>query len=206
MPREDARLLSDIRYIREIMQLSSEHTILPDRAAIVGGVLVLASTFLTWSLTHTADARNVVFLPPLQKLLVACVWTVTALSSVVLYWVLAVKESRRLGVSMESRPTRLARQAIGPSILAAAVLTLRLILDRHYGFIPSIWMLCYGIGLYNAGLFSSEEPRLLGLLFMVTGIVSMLCLPDMDLWMSALSFGGYHIAFGLYVLRKKRPA
>lgn len=206
MQHEETRLLSDIRYIREVMELSSEHKILPDWAAIIGGTMVLASTALTWRLTHSGDVREVLFLPPMQKVAVAALWTGTAAISIFLYWLLALKESRRLGVSLESRPTRLARQAIGPSILAAAVLTLRLLIDRHYGFIPSIWMLSYGIGLYNAGLFSTEEPRLLGLVFIVTGVVSMLALPDMDLWMSALSFGGYHIAFGVYVLFRKRPA
>ena len=93
---------------------------------------------------------------------------------------------------------------MGPCILAATVLTLRLIGDRHYGFIPGIWILLYGIGLYNAGLFSTEEPRLLGLLFIVTGIVAILVLPGLDLWLAALSFGGYHIAFGTYVLYRKQ--
>lgn len=204
MEQERAHLLSDIRYIREIMELSSEHRLLPGWAAILGGCLVLVSTALTWTLTHSGDVREVLFLPPSQKLCVASLWTGTAAVSVFLYWILALKESRRIGVSLQGRPTQLARQAMGLPILAACVLTLRLIGDRHYGFIPGLWILSYGIGLYNAGLFSTEEPRLLGLLFVLTGIVAILVLPGMDLWLSALAFGGYHIGFGTYVLYRKR--
>lgn len=204
MQREEARLLSDLKYIREVMELSATHKLLPDWAAIVGGFLVLAATALTWNLTRSADVVQVLFLPPLQKLFVASLWTGTAAASVLLYWVLALRESRRLGVSLQARPTRMARQAMGPAILTAGVITLRLILDRHYGFIPSLWMLGYGVALYNASLFSSEEPRLLGLLFIVTGIAAMFVFPDVDLWIAALSFGGYHIAFGAYVLHGKR--
>ena len=204
MQHEQAHLLSDIKFIRDTMELSGKHKLLPDWAAILGGCLVLVSTGLTWRLTHSADVKEVLFLPPLQKLQVAVLWTGTAAASLFLYWFLAVNEAKRLGVSLEARPTKLARQAMGPSILAATVLTLRLINDRHYGFIPGIWILLYGVGLYNAGLFSTEEPRLLGLLFAVTGIVAVLVLPGMDLWLAALSFGGYHIAFGAYVLHSKR--
>ena len=204
MESERTNLLSDIRYIRGIMELSSAHRLLPDWAAIVGGALVLVSTALTWRLTGSADAKEVLFLPPMQKLLAAGLWLGTAAVSVFLYWYLASKEATRLGVSLEARPTQLARQAMGPAILAAGVLTLRLVSDRHYGFIPGAWILLYGIGLYNAGLFSTEEPRLLGLLFIVTGIVAILVLPGIDLWLAALSFGGYHIAFGTYALYKKR--
>lgn len=201
---ERASLLSDIRYMREIMELSTEHRLLPDWAAITGGILVLVSTAVTWSFTRSGDVKEVLFLPPAEKAVVSALWVGTALASVLLYWWLATREARRLGVSLQSRPTQLARQAMGPAILAATVLTLRLVGDRHYGFIPGAWILLYGIGLYNAGLFSTEEPRLLGLLFMVTGIVSILVLPEIDLWLTALSFGGYHIAFGLYALRAKR--
>lgn len=204
MERERTHLLSDIQYIKGIMELSASHKLLPDWAAIIGGGLVLISTGLTWQLTRSGDVREVLFLPPMQKLYVAGLWVGAAAASVLLYWILALKESRRLGVSLQARPTQLARQAMGPSILAATVLTLRLIGDRHYGFIPGIWILLYGIGLYNAGLFSTEEPRLLGLLFIVTGIVAILVLPGMDLWLAALSFGCYHIAFGTYALYSKQ--
>lgn len=204
MQTEQSKLLSDIRYIRQMMEMSSEHKLLPDRAAVGGGALVLASSAVTWSLTGSGDVQQVLYLPPLQKLLVTAVWAATGTVSVFLYWFLAAEQSRRLGVSLDARPTRLARQAMGPAVLAAAVLTLRLVFDRHYDLVPAVWMLTYGIGLYNAGLFSSEEPRLLGLLFLVTGIVALLALPGWGLWMTALSFGGYHIAFGAYVLSRGR--
>ena len=204
METEQAHLLSDIRYIREMMELSTEHKLLPDRAAVGGGLLVLGAAAGTYALTGSWDVQDVLYLPPLKKLLVTALWSGTGSVSVLLYWLLAGRDSRRLGVSLDARPTRLARQAMGPAILAAAVLTLRLILDRQYDLVPSVWMVCYGIALYNAGLFSTEPPRLLGLAFLVTGIVTMLAVPEFGLAMSALSFGLYHIVFGVYVLSRGR--
>lgn len=200
MQTEEARLLSDIRYIRQVMEMSSEHKLLPDWAAIGGGTFVLGAVAATWSLTGSGDVQQVLYLPPLQKLAVTAVWAAAGALSLVLYWGLAAKESKRLGVSLQARPTRLARQAMGPAVLVAAVLTLRLVIDRQYDLVPAVWMLAYGVALYNAGLFSSEEPRLLGLAFLVSGIVALLALPGHGLWLAALTFGGYHIAFGAYVL------
>lgn len=205
MPTEQTRLLSDIRYIREVMEMSSEHRLLPDWAAVGGGLLVLAAAAATWAMTGSADVQQVLYLPPLKKILVTAVWTATGTASVVLYWFMAARDSRRLGVSLQARPTRLARQAMGPAVLVAAVLTLRLIIDRQYDLVPAVWMLSYGVGLYNAGLFCSEEPRLLGLLFLVTGIVALLAFPGCGLWLTAASFGGYHIAFGALVMSRGRP-
>ena len=204
MHTEETRLLSDIRYIRAVMEMSSEHKLLPDWAACGGGALVLVSAALTWAMTGTGDVQQVLYLPPLKKLLVTAVWTATGTASVIFYWFMAARQSRRLGVSLQARPTRLARQAMGPAVLVAAVLTLRLVIDRQYDLVPAVWMLAYGVGLYNAGLFCSEEPRLLGLLFLVTGIVALLAFPGAGLWMTALSFGGYHIVFGALLLSRGR--
>jgi hypothetical protein len=205
METEQAHLLSDIRYIRECMEISSQHKLLPGWAAVVGGGLALAAAAATWSLTGSGDVQQVLYLPPLRKLGVTALWAAAGSASVLLYWVLAAAESRRLGVSLNARPTRLARQAMGPSVLVAAVLTLRLVFDRQYDLVPGVWMLCYGVGVYNAGLFSSEEPRLLGLAVLVTGIVALLALPGFGLWTTGLSFGLYHVAFGAYVLARRRP-
>lgn len=204
MERDQVHLLSDIRYIREVMELSAEHRVLPDWAAILGGALAFGAALFTRRLAGSWDAREVLFLPPDQKLQVTAVWAAVAVLSVAAYWALATRESRRLGVSLKARPTQLARQAMGPSVLAALVLTLSLIGERRYGLIPGVWMLMYGIGLYNAGLFSTEEPRLLGTLFIVTGIATILLLPAHGLALAAAGFGGYHAAFGAYVLWRSR--
>lgn len=204
MEQPRTHLLSDIQYIKDIMERSSQHKLFPDWAAIVGGALTLISTGITWRLTHSGEIGYILFLPPIQKLFMAGLWTGSAAVSVLLYWALALREARRMGVSLKARPTQLARQAMGPAILIAAVLTLRLIGDRHYDLMAGIWMALYGIGLYNASLFSTEEPRLLGLLFILMGVFALLIPPGISLWLIALSFGGFHIAFGTYVLCRKR--
>ena len=61
-----------------------------------------------------------------------------------------------------------------------------------------------GTGVYTAGLFSIRPPRVLGITFLVLGIVALLCFPGYGVVSAALSFGLLHIVFGLYILRKQR--
>lgn len=203
MVLEKEDLKAEIAHIKGIMELASENKLLPDWAAIIGGTMVLVATVWTWSITHSWDVMDALYVKPAVKLTIAVPWLFVAISSLVLYRVFANRDAADLGVSFSSRPTKLAHLAMGPSILACAIITLRLLLDRLVGFIPGIWIMCYGIALYNAGLFSTKGTQNLGLMFIYTGIVSILFLEEYDLALTALSFGIYHIAFGVHVLYSK---
>ena len=72
-----------------------------------------------------------------------------------------------------ARPARFAAFSLSPSVIVAMVLTLKLLLDGHIRYIAPIWMMCYGTGVYAAGLFSLRLPRLLGLAFITTGAVGL---------------------------------
>lgn len=199
--KEDLR--SEIAHIRGIMELASQNKLLPDWSAIVGGCGVLIATAYTWSVTHSWDVRAVLWLPRPEKLPIVTLWVVVAVGTLILYRMIANKQAKELGISFNSRPTRLAHLAMGPSILAGAIITLRLLIDRDVGFIPGVWIMLYGIALYNAGLFSTKGTQWLGMCFFYTGIVAILFLSEYDLALTALSFGGYHILFGVHVLSSK---
>ena len=65
-------------------------------------------------------------------------------------------------------------------------------------------MLLYGTGVYTAGLFSIRAPRVLGLAFLLAGIVALFAFPDYGVISVAASFGLLHVVFGAYVLTKQR--
>ena len=93
--------------------------------------------------------------------------------------------------------------------MIAVVLTVQLFNDAnadavgHYiRYIAPIWMMCYGTGVYAAGLFSVRLPRLLGIGFIAVGAVGILFFAGYGLLLVALSFGLMHIVFGIVVLRR----
>ena len=65
-------------------------------------------------------------------------------------------------------------------------------------------MMLYGTGVYTAGLFSIRAPRILGMAFIAAGVASINFFQQYGVITAALSFGLFHILFGLYVIRKQK--
>jgi hypothetical protein len=87
-------------------------------------------------------------------------------------------------------------------VIVAVVITAKLLIDHRIEYVAPVWMMCYGTGLYAAGLFSVRLPRALGLAFIATGALALLALPEFGILLTGISFGLYHVAFGVAVLRR----
>ncbi len=99
--------------------------------------------------------------------------------------------------------------SLTPSVMVAAVLTLKFLMPAvprpdEVRYIVPVWMMLYGTGVYTAGLFSIRPPRILGLLFVAMGALSLLVFPELGVVSAAVSFGAMHVIFGLYIVRKRR--
>jgi hypothetical protein len=105
-----------------------------------------------------------------------------------------------------ARPARFAALSLSPSLLIAAVYTLKVLTDPEpqVGSVAPMWMMCYGTGVYAAGLFSVRLPRMLGLAFIVTGAAGLLWFSPYGLALAALSFGLLHVLFGIAVAARTR--
>ena len=95
---------------------------------------------------------------------------------------------------------------IGPPFVAGVGLTLILVYrscagwgPNQWGLIPTIWMLCYGLALWQVGLLSPIEVRLLGAGFLAAGLVTALWLQPLPYWSLGVTFGGFHLVYGLAV-------
>ena len=63
-------------------------------------------------------------------------------------------------------------------------------------------MLCYGLAICAVGLFSIRPVSYLGAAFVLAGAVTLLLPVSSHLPMMALSFGGFHILYGVLMGRK----
>jgi len=120
-------------------------------------------------------------------------------------------------MKQEPRPVRayaLRRFAFSlfPPILAGAVLT-EVFYEHHIDILlPGMWLMLYGAGVITGGAFSVRVLPLMGLLFMLLGILAFFTatgkpfpllntLTAPDLFMIA-GFGVLHILFGVIIIRK----
>ena len=93
-----------------------------------------------------------------------------------------------------------------PMFVAAAGLTGILVArelgqpgPEQWGLIPAIWMVLYGLALWQLGEFSPLEVRLLGAAFLGGGLVSAALGQQSPYWSLGVAFGGLHIVYGVVV-------
>ena len=203
--------------IQRIMERATLWTILPGMSAIIGGLLVLGGCLASYLMFSSVN--NPGFLPidfaSLQDLslngqIAFCVmWFLIGIGGLVAEIHFAQVQAKKQGLSPKGRSAKLAFFSLTPGVVVAMVLTVKFLAPselrtQEIQYIAPVWMMLYGTGVYTAGLFSIRAPRMLGKAFIVAGAVSISFLQSYGVITTALSFGLFHIAFGLYVMSKRR--
>ncbi len=79
---------------------------------------------------------------------------------------------------------------------------------NQWGLVPPIWMTFYGVTLWQIGRFSATELRVMGLAFMLAGLITacryQYSIPGLTpgtapYWTLGITFGGFHIVYGIIV-------
>jgi len=215
MHRDEAQIR--MQEIQRIMERATLWTILPGTSAIIGGVMVLAGSLVSYLMFRSVDDPS--FAPidfaslldlSLNGQIAFCVmWFLIGLGGVLAEIHLAQLQAKRQGISPKGRSARLAFFSLTPSVVVAMVLTVKFLAPtelrtQEIQYIAPVWMMLYGTGVYTAGLFSVRAPRILGMVFIAVGVASINFFQQYGVVTAALSFGLLHIAFGLYVIRKRQ--
>jgi len=203
--------------IQRIMERATLWTILPGMAAVIGGAIVVLGcivSFLVFRSVENSAFSPIDFAAMLELSISAqyafcAMWFLIGVGGILVEVHLAQKHAKRQGISPTGRSAKLAFFSLTPSVVVAMVMTVKFLmpaepLAREVQYIVPVWMMLYGTGIYTAGLFSIRAPRILGLAFIAAGILSLLFLQQYGVITAAVSFGLFHIVFGLYVIRKQR--
>lgn len=111
------------------------------------------------------------------------------------------RKAQRAGMPLTSGPGSKFARTFLPAIVAGAALTAVLARTQLSPLLFGVWLLLYGAGVVTAGASSVRIVRMMGALFMLTGIVA-LFLPAWGNGLMALGFGGLHIVFGIVIAKK----
>jgi membrane-associated HD superfamily phosphohydrolase len=195
--------------IQRIMERATLFTLLPGMAAVIGGVLVLAGCAVSYAMFRSLDFAGILHLSFASQAAFCAMWFVIGVIGVLLEVILTTRAAARQQLVPANRPMRVAAFSLTPSVVVAMVLTFKFLIRvepraEEIQYIVPVWMMLYGTGVYTAGLFSIRPPRILGLAFLASGIVALLCFPGYGVVSAALSFGLLHVVFGLYILQKQR--
>jgi len=207
MERDEAQ--ERMREVQRIMERTTLYTLLPGPPAIIGGVLVLIGCAVSYAMIRSPDFAALLRLSLQAQWAFCAMWAAIGAAGVALEVILTARAARKQGISPTARPARFAAFSLTPSIFIAVILTLKLMMDasrlmqhEYIQYVVPVWMMCYGTGVYTAGLFSIRLPRLLGVAFILLGAIGLLYFARYGVVLGALSFGLLHIIFGLYVMRR----
>jgi len=195
--------------IQRIMERATLFTLLPGTPAVVGGLLVLAGCAVSYAMFRSLDFADILRLPIGTQGAFCVMWFAIGVIGVLLEVILTTRAAAKQQLVPRDRPMRIAAFSLTPSVIVAMVLTVKFLIPTNpraeeIQYIVPIWMMLYGTGVYTAGLFSVQAPRILGLTFLALGVVALLGFPQYGVVSAALSFGLLHIVFGTYILLKQR--
>ncbi|OGL41826.1 MAG: hypothetical protein A2161_18655, partial [Candidatus Schekmanbacteria bacterium RBG_13_48_7] len=194
--------LQRIEEIQRIAERTTLYTLLPGLAAIIGGSLVIVGCAMSYIMIESFDFGCLIQLPIKDQIIFLVLWMVIGIAAIAVEVILTARDAKKQGIAPFGRPGKLSAYSLTPSVFVAVIITLKLIFDadmetasQNFRYLAPIWMMCYGTGVYAAGLFSVRLPRLLGLAFIMLGSVSLVFFDRYALVLVYLSFGIFHIIF-----------
>ena len=183
-----ARAMDNLRFIRETMERAGSFTGVSGWGEVVVGLIALMAAWLA--------TRQ----PSVEGWLLT--WTGAAVLSVAVGGWAVMRKAKAVGMPLLSGPGRKFALSLAPPLLAGVVLTLVLYQAGLAGALPGMWLLLFGTGVVTAGAFSIRIVPLMGISFMLLGVVALFSPDSWGNAFMAAGFGGLHILFGALIARR----
>jgi hypothetical protein len=204
--KKDTDYLQDIEEIRSLMEKSSKFISLSGWAGIFAGVFALLGSYI--ALTYldfnpqslSVDTEN----NPFQQ---KQIFSVVQLA--LLVFLLAISFAlffthRRAKRKDELLWTPTAKRLVinmAVPLFTGGILILLFISKGFIGFVAPFSLLFYGLALFTISKFTFDEVKILGLIEILLGLISVYKV-SLGLLFWAIGFGVVHIIYGIYVYFK----
>lgn len=189
----------NLRVIRELMERSTRYTTFSGYSGVLAGTASITGCIITWLLQQGPSGLYPARVPFLLT------WSLVVLFAIGADYLLTKRHAARVGKHILSRLGQQMAFASLPGLGTGALLTLLLVRHHLLNEVYPLWMLCYGIAICAVGLFSQREVKYLGALFLCAGALTLVLIQGQPGWglpMMALSFGGFHIVWGVLMARR----
>ena len=193
-PLEEAR--ENLRVIRQTMERSTKYSTLSGISGVLVGLAGIAGVVATWVLGPGAAIYH-------HPLRLASIWIVTLFTAIGIDLICNKRRAARVGKHIVSSLGAHIVLAALPAFFAAGILTYFFFQHHLLIYLWGVWMLCYGLAICAVGLFSVRPATYLGSAFVIAGAATLL-MPAVPyhLIMMAVTFGGFHILYGVLMARR----
>jgi hypothetical protein len=183
-----ARAMDDLSFIRRTMERATPFTAVPGWGGVVMGVTGLVAAVVA-ARTDTPTAW------------IACWLTAAVVALLIGGWAMAVK-ARRAGTPVFSWSGQRFVLSFLPPLVVGALLTAVLVRSGLMQALPGMWLMLYGSGVLTGGAFSVRAVPVMGLCFMLLGVVALFGPAPWGNLLMGAGFGGLHLIFGLLIARR----
>jgi len=197
----------NLTIIRQLMERPIRYSTMSGLSGILAGCAALGGV--------AADAWVSDNLPNDALWINMLVWAGVFITAFTSSAVLTYIRERKQGMPFWSPIKRRILMTILPPFVAGVGLTLAIMHrwqtgdgPNQWGLVPPIWMLFYGVALWQIGLFSAIELRAMGVAFILAGLITayryQYTIPGLQpgsapYWTLGITFGGFHIVYGIIV-------
>ncbi len=190
---------AELAVIRQLMERPIRLSTMSGLSAILAGCAALVGVAVDWHVSQTNAPATAMWIN-------MAVWGGVFVVAFTGVMVLTRIRERKQGMPFWSNVKRRIGMTILPCIVAGMGLTLAIVYRWHdaigpnqWGLIPAVWMLFYGVALWQLGDLSIVEVRLMGAAFILAGLLSAAAFQMRPYWCIGLTFGGFHIVYGTVV-------
>lgn len=201
--------IEDIKAIRKIMEESSRFLSLSGLSGVSAGITAIAGALIAYF--FILDNGSIQYEDYLKSLsareasvirlqLMADAAIVLVLSMLLASW-FSIKKAKRDGKNFLTPISKRMLISLLIPLVTGGVFIIVLMLQNNLQLIVPCFLIFYGLALVNAGKFTFGEIFYLGILQIVTGLVSAF-IPGWGLIFWIFGFGVLHIIYGLAMYRK----
>ncbi|MBT8288390.1 MAG: hypothetical protein KJO00_10240 [Bacteroidia bacterium] len=200
------KYLDDLKEIKDIMNRSSRFISLNGASGISVGIIALIGAYFANSKVFNELGNldlKAIEIPreSLNNLILIAVGTLVLAILAAIYF--TTKETKKRNQKIWDMQTKRLVINISIPLVTGGVICLYFLLKGYIVLMAPFTMIFHGLALVNASQYTLKEIRILGLLFIIIGLLAMLFL-NLGLLFWAIGFGLLHILYGLFMQLKTK--
>jgi hypothetical protein len=196
--KSDSKSIDDIKAIRKIMEESSRFLSLSGLSGIFPGLIAIAGTVIAYFFIlekgSIKEPESVII-----KLIADAV--IVLVLSVIFGFYFSVKKAKKDGKKFFTPISKRLLINLLIPLASGGIFVIVLLLQHNTQLIIPCFLIFYGLALVNAGKFTFGEIYYLGMIEIITGLISAF-VPGWGLLFFVFGFGILHIIYGLSLYRK----
>ncbi|MGE5406654.1 MAG: hypothetical protein ACM3NR_02985 [Methanosarcina sp.] len=189
----------ELKAIRQIMEDSTKFLSISGFSGVIMGSFAIIGAAIAWYLI--LDKGSIGLESAAARLQIIIVASLVLLLSVAAAFYFSLKKARKSGKNFWTSVTKRLFLNLFIPLIAGGVFAIILLSQNQYQLIVPVLLIFYGLALINAGKFTYNEIFYIGILEIITGLLSaLLSAHALIFWI--VGFGILHIVYGLFMFRK----